>query len=518
MNSLASFIGPLFNYLFLLNFVAAYFLWRITALNRLIAIGAILDGLNGTVRVLVFDIIMRSSYGSNVWLGTTSSFIYLASLTCLVVGAYLSAQGRVTTLAGNNRWDVLSDDHLRSLVTPRRALNGLSVATDLRDTLLDRFLASCARLKVEVVAYKSPALSQPVWAHFEFVLPSAHKNLSLRASCRITVETLDFHRFERLLTIELTEAKRRRVYYGVTGLNDEQIRSVIEFVTAPDVRKAPKLPTVRQHPLQLWRPGNRIDRLHPDWPALGLGALAAVFFLGARAIPIPFVGLLVSVGLIVYLFIRGSRRKTYVLTPGKPLHDPRLLRRFDSWQANIYGLGVRADEVRADLLQRLRTRTGTETQFSVAPERIWYAGVDGKVEREQIVVGYRRAMAFVHVEAHGDDLYVGWDSHVNTGTWVEQTLASGIDRESGKHVVAKHVVIGTQAPNEYDITDTNFLTEWLHTVVTRNVRLKMEEHRIDQEIDFVIQRGSREAVLRGDEGGAVPTRGHSLLGGAKRVA
>jgi len=34
-------------------------------------------------------------------------------------------------------------------------------------------------------------------------------------------------------------------------------------------------------------------------------------------------------------------------------------------------------------------------------------------------------------------------------------------------------------------------------VATTLVRLKMEEHRIDQEIDFVIQRGSRDHVLHG---------------------
>jgi len=494
-------LASLLNYAFLLNFVAAFFLWRIAALNRLIAVAAILDGVNGTLRVLVFDVLMRSPEGFSrpypEWLGTISTLLYLSSLLCLVTGAYLSVQGRVTMLAGSEAWRVLDDDHLRSLMTPRRALNSLSVATDLRDTLLDRFLTICSRLKLEVVAYRSPALSQPVWAHFEFVLPAEQRNLSLRASCRITVESLDFHRFEHLLTVELTEAKRRRLYTGVTGLDDAQITAMVEFLTASAQRTPPKLPTVRLHPLQLWRPGNRIDRLRPDWVALGVGALAALSFVAAGALPFPVIGPLLAIALVVFLLVRSNRRRTYVLTPGKPLQDPRLLRRFDSWQANIYGLGARAEEFRAELLRRLTTRAGTEPQFTVAPERIWYAGVDGKVEREQIVVGYRRALAFVHVEAHGDDLFVGWDSHVNTGTWVERTLASGIDRESGKYVVAKQVVLGTLTPNEYDVTDTSFVTEWLHTVATTLVRLKMEEHRIDQEIDFVIQRGSRDHVLHG---------------------
>ncbi len=416
-----------------------------------------------------------------------------------------SAQG-----AGPRAALSLQNDELRSLVTPRTPKNTFSAATALRDKLAERFLAVCKQVPAEVIAYTSPALSPPAWVHFEFVLPAEHRNLSLRASCKITVESLDFHRFEHLLTVELTEAKRRRVYSGVIGLDEGQMRSIIEYLTAPILPEVPKLPMVRQHPLQFWRPRNKIDRLHPDWTEVGLGLLAFALFFFTFGFA-PFVGQVVALGVVYFLVVRSRARKTYVLTPGKPLHDPRLLRRFDSWQANIYGLGMRADEVRADLLQRLNTRTGTETQFSVAPERIWYAGVDGKVEREQIVVSYRRAMAFVHVEAHGDDLYVGWDSHVNTGTWIEETLAAGIDRETGESVVAKKVVLGMQTPNEYDITDTSFLTEWLHTVVTKLVRLKMEEHRIDQQIDFVIQRGSREAVLHGEGVAAGPARGRGFL-------
>jgi len=390
----------------------------------------------------------------------------------------------------------LQDDELRSLVTPRLASNSLTVASAVRDKISERFLAACRAASAEVIAYASPALSPPPWAHFEFVLPSQDQRLCLRASCRITVESLDFHRFEHLLTVELTEAKRRRLYTGVTGLDAGHLEAIIAYLTEPDSVSAPKLPVVRQFPLQFWRPKNKIERLHPDWTELGFGALAFVlFFFGAIAVPV--VGQFVAIGIMFLLWFRRRARKDYVLTPGKPLQDPRLLRRCDSWQANIYGLGARAEEFRAELLRRLTTRAGTEPQFTVAPERIWYAGVDGKVEREQIVVGYRRALAFVHVEAHGDDLFVGWDSHVNTGTWVERTLASGIDRESGKYVVAKQVVLGTLTPNEYDVTDTSFVTEWLHTVATTLVRLKMEEHRIDQEIDFVIQRGSRDHVLHG---------------------
>src|SRR5262249_13616950 len=145
------------------------------------------------------------------------------------------------------------------------------------------------------------------------------------------------------------------------------------------------------------------------------------------------------------------------------------------------------------LLERLCA--ATDKGIQVVTERIWYPGVDGKVEREQIVCTFRRAIGFAHVEAYGDDLFIGWDTHVNTGTWVEETLQRGVDRATGKVVLANRLVPWKQTPNEYDITDVNFLTEWLHACVVRVVRLKMEEHKIDQEIDFTIQRESRKDAL-----------------------
>ena len=70
-----------------------------------------------------------------------------------------------------------------------------------------------------------------------------------------------------------------------------------------------------------------------------------------------------------------------------------------------------------------------------------------------------------------------------------------MDRKSGENVVAKRVVAGFHQLNEYDISDSNFLTEWLHEIVSREIKLNMAEHKIDQEIDFTIQRESRKDAL-----------------------
>ena len=65
---------------------------------------------------------------------------------------------------------------------------------------------------------------------------------------------------------------------------------------------------------------------------------------------------------------------------------------------------------------------------------------------------------------------------------------------TGVLVHANQVVPGTQAINEYDVADANFLSEWLHEAIKRELNLKIAEHKIDQEIDFTVQRESRKGL------------------------
>ena len=82
--------------------------------------------------------------------------------------------------------------------------------------------------------------------------------------------------------------------------------------------------------------------------------------------------------------------------------------------------------------------------------------------------------------------------------WGEETLAQGVDKITGKKVHANRIVWGVQYVDEYDLADSNFLAEWLHEAVKREVKLKMAEHKIDQEVDFTVQRESRKEALGGD--------------------
>jgi hypothetical protein len=190
---------------------------------------------------------------------------------------------------------------------------------------------------------------------------------------------------------------------------------------------------------------------------------------------------------VVLLFLAWRQRR-YVLTTGRPLQDPRNLARLDSWQTVVFGLGDAADRLRESFDRELAKVGG---EMRAAPEHIWYWGVDGVEERQQLVVRFRSAVAFVHIKSYQDNLYVAWDAHVNRGTWLEKPVASGYDRITRRPCVVMGLTAGTRQINEYDIADANLLIETVHAAITRPLRLAMEERKIDQEIDFKVVRESR---------------------------
>jgi len=393
---------------------------------------------------------------------------------------------------------VIPDATTKSLLIPRDESNSYTRALAVRDALFEKIDNAAEKASLPRIGYKSPNQNSTgaIWFRFECLPPPpvGDKHMSLRSAIEVTINRHDFHRFECLLDVKLQFAGHEHSTAHVIDLNPDEILRIIDFLSGKR-KKPPHLRQIRLSPLHFWKTANKIVGIRSNYLVIALGVLSVVFL----AVP---AGFIVSIGIWVGLAIAAKRRKTYVLSAGKPKMDPRNLLRLDSWQANIEGLGSKSADVKAAIIDRLRENAGQDVK--IESEAIWYPGVDGKVEREQLVTAFRRAIAFVHVQPYGDDLYVGWDSHVNAGTWMEERVASGISRSTRLPVVANRVIAAWQAPNEYDLTDANFLTEWVHSHVVRIVRLKLEEHKIDQEIDFTINRESRRDLLeeedRGDRG------------------
>ena len=305
-------------------------------------------------------------------------------------------------------------------------------------------------------------------------------------SVAVDIERFDFHKFENLYSITVQVGAKVHKFAHVMDLNDATVDRIHNFMMTPG--GSLKMPNrVRSFPWQLWRPKNKVQRLRPDWVSIGLFAVAGVLFF------IPLVGIFAAAGVFVFMYFRARKRRTYVLTSGKPQTDPRALRWMDSWQGSIPQLGALDISVKKGIIERLLG--GGPEGAKVDIERIGYWGTDSWVERDQVVVTHRRAIGFIHIEAYGDALFVAWESHLNSASWVEEKLSAGVDKESDLDVVANRVVAGHHQVNEYDVSDSNFLSEWIHGAVKQEVQLRMAEQKIDQEIDFTVQRESRTAAI-----------------------
>jgi hypothetical protein len=83
---------------------------------------------------------------------------------------------------------------------------------------------------------------------------------------------------------------------------------------------------------------------------------------------------------------------------------------------------------------------------------------------------------------------------LNNEVWIEKTVTTGIDRQTGLLTQINTVRPGFQSLTEYDLTDLNCLMEWTHSKLVQLVRHQMDERDIDDEIDFRIIRGERQNV------------------------
>jgi len=196
-------------------------------------------------------------------------------------------------------------------------------------------------------------------------------------------------------------------------------------------------------------------------------------------------------------FVAISLSPRLVRSSGKPLAEPRFLSYLDAWQTVIFDAGTDVTRIRDRILALLAH--GEQQRFACAVERIWHWGLDGKTEREQIVLQHGRGLVFCQIYGYGSDLYVGWDAHLNVGTWRETRVASGIDSESAQRVALMAVEPATQAITEYDLVDVNCLLEWTHAQVAKVLKQYIKEREIDQEIDFSIIRGDRKDATRATE-------------------
>ncbi len=483
-------------FFFVLEFVGALLIYRAPyfAGRGWLVLGFMAWGSGGLVRLLFEPL----GYGYSDTLGTITQVLALVGYASILFAAYAWWKARAVKPGekGAPAMEVESDQ--ATSMIPRNDSNSISKAEAVRDQIYGYFTDACKQEGIAAEVFKSPPYSESVWVEVRVQIP-LEEDLSLRAHATVTVQPREFHRFEQELTIVVNDSVKIKRYFSVIQFTREEAATICRYLAEKSEKLSLRPERCRIFPWQLWRPKNKIVRVKPSHR---VSVYLMIVAMGLVLYALPLAGLLLLALAAVVWWLFERQKRVFSLSSGKPWQEPRLLLRMDSWQAVLRDLAVHASPVKEMLLRELSAGSGITSQegvegrdkFYVAEEDIWYPGVDGKVERRQIVVRLRRAIGFVHLYPYGNDLYVGWDAHINGGTWTEKMVGHGKERDSGRTVRAYGVTTAWHTPNEYDITDANFLLEWIHSIVTKTVQQALKEHQVDQEIDFTIVREARQGI------------------------
>lgn len=247
---------------------------------------------------------------------------------------------------------------------------------------------------------------------------------------------------------------------------------------------------------------NRISRSFRN--AFPLTLPTALFLVGAIPAVIAF-GILqestfenavlfcVLSGLFWLAAIIVSVRQTVIVSvPDRPNIPPRSLLRLDSWHAVVPGLGPQHEEINRRIAESLAALRPND--ILTETERYGFRTPNGYDERDRLVISKGSGVAHLHIYKFAGDVFVGWDSYVNWAQWSE-TGAITRQTKNGRLFEYCGLQSSLYLPNEFDLIDLNSLIELIHRTVTAVLKAMMEEHKIDQEVDFKIIRGDRDAVL-----------------------
>lgn len=391
-------------------------------------------------------------------------------------------------------------------------------AEQKRDGLYDAFAQAVSQEGFEALILKSYPFVYPPWVKVTCWVPQGG-GYTERVGSIVTIEAKPYYRYEFEYTVSYTEKDHDKTITRVVPFTEGRAKEILRFLLhrGPE----PEFERFREIGLQLWRPKNEVDALSKDWFAVVAGLLTAFggvgLFTAAALGPLGVVVSLIAVVVGIVLLRKAAKRPMLVRTEGKPPAEPRRLSRVDSWQTVIFGAGEQVERLREEFFEQLKNRP-TEG-FRYAVEKVWYWGLDGKEEREQIVLSTGRAIVFCQIYQYGTDAYVGWDGHVNYGQWVEQTIARGFDSQMSKPIAISNVVPGSQSISEYDLIDLSCLMEWTHAQLVKLCKQLIREMKIDQEIDFKVLRGERQGLMNAPQeeessGGKLRSR---LAGAFKRT-
>ncbi len=366
---------------------------------------------------------------------------------------------------------------------------------------------------------RSPNGTYPVWIRLDAWLPveagevSKVQDTRVRASLQFTIDIRPYHSKPLVIWAEAHNGRRTLRLSERVSFSDDRVREWFNFAIRGGSKPGNYTPfqdalgslimsfiPFAENPYvnqvqKLYR--NRF-RLNGIFLLILAGAIALVW--GITDVNQPYYSrtgagellIFAGVGMLVGAGVIAARRQKVIAVIDRPDIPPRNLILVDGWYAVIPGLGSKLEDVRSRIAGRLKSIDADAV--TVEQEAYTFSSPNGFEERERFVVSKGQGVAHVHIYRFGTDVFVGWDSYLNWAKWGE-TAAVSSQSASNMMIEFRSLQEQIYIPSEYDLIDLNSLGEVVHRTMSDEVRLLMTENAIDQEIDFQIIRGDRDAAL-----------------------
>jgi hypothetical protein len=382
-------------------------------------------------------------------------------------------------------------------------------AVALRDRLAVAVEATLQRENFEAIVLKSQTGNFPAWIRLEAWIPDVAGGMPVRRRCELEliVDTRPFNKYQLVCSARLTRGKRTISVSERTDFSErdaaEWTRYAIERGSKPS-NYHPRLdaflgligtfvpplaprynPLARDFREPLFGPRTLVGFVVV---AMVIAGMAYQPMLSAVALGIG--GLVLGGALLLPLLIGRSRHTDWVVP--QPREAPRHLGHVDSWHAVLSGLGAEADGLKALIIQKLSTNAASG--FAVRTESYGHRTPNGYEERDRIVVSHGQGQVHIHFHRIGDDLFVGWQAHLNWARWAETDPVT--TKSKWRHSIAfRNITPGWYHPNEFDLFDLDSLSSVVHSLLEREIKHLLRERSVDQEVDFEVNRGDRGNAL-----------------------
>ncbi len=204
-------------------------------------------------------------------------------------------------------------------------------------------------------------------------------------------------------------------------------------------------------------------------------------------------GVVAALGLTMCLWAGAfwitSRRPALDAIPMQPTRTPRRELRIDEWHVSVPGAGNRFSEFRERIVRAIQAADPAIACNAEVHERLTPQGIEA---RERLVLSKGQATLHVHVYPYAEDVFVGWESHINYLRWSEGRIVASTIR-NGTKVNYRDLDVSVHLPTDFDLIDIDMLAETTHRRLVQEIKQFLKEAEIEADLDFTIIRGDRSS-------------------------